>query len=189
MAWERKQKALIFNTSIPPSPPHPLPSLVGLCKLFPFSSQSPFSWQLLRAWHIPDALELGLLSGRPFRALWRSRCPSIFGWNPCPLLSPLAHILRNQMVSCLDATPEWSQRGEKYHGNKSPGLQMSATTPWSGDCPPSDSCRPLEKHGCFLRVTKRTPFSAAGLPVSWLSSHNKFLALSWGWTFAASGRW
>lgn len=57
----------------------------------------------------------------------------------------------------------------------------------------ADSCSPLQEHWCFHSVTKRIPFFAPppllseDLSVSQLSSHNKSLALSWGWALGASG--
>ena len=56
----------------------------------------------------------------------------------------------------------------------------------------SDSCRPFWERCCFHCTTKGkwVRFFIGELSVSWLSSHNKSPALSWGWTFRASGeRW
>lgn len=65
-------------------------------------------------------------------------------------------------------------------------------SPASCDTHPNPHPHPLQEQRCFWCTTKWETdacvlFFIGDLSVSWLSSHNKSPALSWGWTLGASG--
>lgn len=101
---------------------------------------------------------------------------------------------------CDTRTKTPRRGGTKTKQPESFCLQISETTQLSGASLLWKWCRPhrpatLQERWCFHRATKREMavwiffiFFIRDLSVSWLSSHNKSPALSWGWTFRASGR-
>lgn len=79
------------------------------------------------------------------------------------------------------------QRGRKKKHSKSSKLVRWHNCQFPASC---DSCPPITGAAMLSMHDKREMgacFFIGDLSVSWLSSHNKSPALSWAWTFGASG--